>query len=101
MPKFDIPEGYTEVSWFREEVRRGMDRRFPGGSRTTAQKQAEYEMDVIIQMGFPGYFLVVADFIMWAKNQGIAVGPGPWLRGRLDRRVRHGHHRPRPDPRTA
>ncbi len=33
-------------------------------------------MDVIIQMGFPGYFLVVADFIMWAKNNGIAVGPG-------------------------
>ncbi|MET7651807.1 DNA polymerase III subunit alpha, partial [Streptomyces sp. NPDC005486] len=76
MPKFDIPEGYTEVSWFKEEVRRGMDRRFPGGVPDDRQKQVEYEMDVIIQMGFPGYFLVVADFIMWAKNNGIAVGPG-------------------------
>ena len=53
-----------------------MERRFPGGVPEDRQKQAEYEMDVIIQMGFPGYFLVVADFIMWAKNNGIAVGPG-------------------------
>ena len=53
-----------------------MDRRFPGGIPDDRQKQAEYEMDIIIQMGFPGYFLVVADFIMWAKNNGIAVGPG-------------------------
>ncbi len=76
MPKFDIPDGFTEVTWFKEEVRRGMERRFPGGIPDDRQKQADYEMDVIIQMGFPGYFLVVADFIMWAKNNGIAVGPG-------------------------
>ncbi|WP_030547309.1 DNA polymerase III subunit alpha [Streptomyces exfoliatus] len=76
MPKFDIPEGYTEVSWFREETMRGMHRRFPGGIPDDRMKQVEYEMDTIISMGFPGYFLVVADFIMWAKKQGIAVGPG-------------------------
>ncbi|MEU6670546.1 DNA polymerase III subunit alpha, partial [Streptomyces sp. NPDC046727] len=76
MPKFDIPEGYTEVTWFKEEVRRGMERRYPGGIPEDRQKQADYEMDTIISMGFPGYFLVVADFIMWAKKQGIAVGPG-------------------------
>ncbi|RVU20479.1 DNA polymerase III subunit alpha [Streptomyces antnestii] len=77
MPRFDIPEeGYTNTTWFKEEVRRGMNRRYPGGVPDDRQKQAEYEMDVIIQMGFPGYFLVVADFIMWAKNNGIAVGPG-------------------------
>ncbi|MFI1091357.1 DNA polymerase III subunit alpha [Streptomyces sp. NPDC020917] len=76
MPKFDVPDGYDEVSWFREEVARGMARRFPGGIPEDRQKLAEYEMDTIIQMGFPGYFLVVADFIMWAKNNGIAVGPG-------------------------
>ena len=45
-------------------------------SPTTARKQAEYEVGVIIQMGFPGYFLVVADFINWAKDNGIRVGPG-------------------------
>lgn len=76
MPKFDIPDGHTEVSWFREETMRGMHRRYPGGIPDDRMKQAEYEMDTIISMGFPGYFLVVADFIMWAKNQGIAVGPG-------------------------
>jgi DNA polymerase-3 subunit alpha len=76
MPKFDVPEGYTEVTWFQEEVRRGLERRYPDGVPEDRRKQAEYEMDVIIQMGFPGYFLVVADFIMWAKNNGIAVGPG-------------------------
>ncbi|MTE18624.1 DNA polymerase III subunit alpha [Streptomyces sp. TRM43335] len=76
MPRFPVPEGHTEESWFREEVRRGMRRRYPGGIPEDRQKQADYEMDVIVQMGFPGYFLVVADFIMWAKNNGIAVGPG-------------------------
>ncbi|MFE6029113.1 DNA polymerase III subunit alpha [Streptomyces niveus] len=76
MPKFDIPEGFTEVTWFREEVARGLRTRFPGGVREQYQRQAEYEMGIIIEMGFPGYFLVVADFIMWAKNNGIAVGPG-------------------------
>ncbi|KUO13336.1 DNA polymerase III subunit alpha [Streptomyces sp. DSM 15324] len=76
MPKFDIPEGYTEVTWFREETMRGMHRRFPEGIPDDRMKQVEYEMDTIISMGFPGYFLVVADFIMWAKKQGIAVGPG-------------------------
>ncbi|MEV6315051.1 DNA polymerase III subunit alpha [Streptomyces sp. NPDC051776] len=76
MPRFDVPDGYTEVTWFREEVKRGMARRFPGGIPEDRQRLVEYEMDVIIQMGFPGYFLVVADFIMWAKNNGIAVGPG-------------------------
>ncbi|MEW2220547.1 DNA polymerase III subunit alpha [Streptomyces sp. NPDC006990] len=76
MPKFDVPEGYDEISWFREEVRRGMDRRFPGGVPQDRQELADYEMKVIIDMGFPGYFLVVADFINWAKDNGIAVGPG-------------------------
>ncbi|MDK1474095.1 DNA polymerase III subunit alpha [Streptomyces sp. 549] len=76
MPRFDVPEGYDEVSWFQEEVKRGMARRYPNGVPEDRQRQAAYEMGIIIEMGFPGYFLVVADFIMWAKNNGIAVGPG-------------------------
>ncbi|MEE1942246.1 DNA polymerase III subunit alpha [Streptomyces sp. TRM 70361] len=76
MPRFPVPEGHTEESWFREEVRRGMERRYAGRIPEDRQRQADYEMDVIVEMGFPGYFLVVADFIMWAKNNGIAVGPG-------------------------
>ncbi|HEY9524726.1 MAG TPA: DNA polymerase III subunit alpha [Thermopolyspora sp.] len=76
MPVFDIPEGETEEGWFRKEVWRGMERRWPEGFSEEHRKQAEYEMGVILQMGFPSYFLVVADFIMWAKNNGIRVGPG-------------------------
>ncbi|HEY6739083.1 MAG TPA: DNA polymerase III subunit alpha, partial [Actinopolymorphaceae bacterium] len=76
MPKFPVPDGMTEEEYFRAEVWRGMDRRFPDGYDERYRQQAEYEMDVIISMGFPAYFLVVADFIMWAKRQGHPVGPG-------------------------
>ena len=76
MPDFPLPEGETELSWFRKEVWAGMDRRFPGGYDDARRERAEYEMSIIEQMGFCGYFLVVADFIMWAKRNGIRVGPG-------------------------
>ncbi|MGW4501663.1 DNA polymerase III subunit alpha [Micromonospora sp. NPDC004336] len=76
MPRFPVPEGETEESWFRKETFAGLARRYPGGIPEGHVKQAEYELGVIIQMGFPSYFLVVADFIQWAKSQGIAVGPG-------------------------
>ncbi len=76
MPRFPVPEGETEATWFEKEVAVGMSRRFPGGPSDAHLTQAKYEVDVITQMGFPGYFLVVADFIAWAKAQGIRVGPG-------------------------
>ena len=76
MPRFDVPEGETEESWFRKEVWLGMDRRYPGGYDDRRREQAEYEMGIIAQMGFCSYFLVVADFIMWSKNNGVRVGPG-------------------------
>ncbi|MFJ6616498.1 DNA polymerase III subunit alpha [Kitasatospora sp. NPDC091335] len=77
MPRFPIPEGFeSEADFFKSKVWEGMDWRFPDGYDEEHKKLAEYEMDTIIQMGFPAYFLVVADFIMWAKSQGIAVGPG-------------------------
>ncbi len=75
MPKFPLPDGETESSWFRKEAWRGMDRRYPGGYDEQRRAQAEYEIGVIEQMGFCSYFLVVADFIMWAKRNGIRVGP--------------------------
>ena len=53
-----------------------MAKRYPDGIDDTRRKQAEYEISIICQMGFPAYFLVVADFINWAKNNGVAVGPG-------------------------
>ena len=76
MPRFPVPDGQTEESCFRAAVWQGMDRRYPGGHDEQRRQQAEYEMGVITAMGFCSYFLVVADFIMWAKNNGIRVGPG-------------------------
>nr|WP_311152942.1 DNA polymerase III subunit alpha [uncultured Actinomyces sp.] len=76
MPAFPVPEGETMESWFIGECWRGMDRRFHGDIPAECRKQAEYEIGVIVQMGFPGYFLVVADYINWAKSHGIRVGPG-------------------------
>jgi DNA polymerase III subunit alpha len=76
MPRFPVPEGQTEAQWFEREVWEGMARRFPTGYSEKHKDQAAYEIDVIIKMGFPGYFLVVSDFIRWAREQGIRVGPG-------------------------
>src|SRR3712207_8957351 len=76
MPRFPLPEGEDETSWFIKEVERGLHKRWPNGVPDHVRKQAGYEVGIITQMGFPGYFLVVADFINWAKDNGIRVGPG-------------------------
>ncbi len=76
MPRFPCPPGESETSWFIREVQRGLERRYPQGITAEVQDRASFEADVIIGKGYPGYFLVVADFITWAKDQGIRVGPG-------------------------
>lgn len=76
MPKFPVPDGENEDSWFVKEVEAGLMRRYHGVVPAEVRKQAEYEVEVITSLGFSGYFLVVADFINWAKSQGIRVGPG-------------------------
>ena len=76
MPRFPVPDGETEDSWFVKEVEKGLAYRYPQGISPEVRAQANFEIGVITQMGFPGYFLVVADFINWAKNNGIRVGPG-------------------------
>jgi DNA polymerase-3 subunit alpha len=76
MPQFPVPPGHSEHSWFIEEVERGLARRFPQGVSAEVRRQADFETGVILQMNFAGYFLVVADFINWAKDNGIRVGPG-------------------------
>jgi len=78
MPRFPVPAGETEESWLVKEVEAGLARRF-GGADLVPQghrAQATYEVSVITQMGFPGYFLVVADLVRYAKENGIRVGPG-------------------------
>ena len=73
----DIPEGETEESWLRKETWRGIELRYPGEKLTQEVKdRVEFEIDVILQKGYPGYFLVVADFIQWSKDNGIRIGPG-------------------------
>jgi DNA polymerase-3 subunit alpha len=76
MPRFPCPPGENEDSWLVKEVETGLSFRYPGGVPDEVRRQAEYEIGVITQMGFSGYFLVVADFINWAKDNGIRVGPG-------------------------
>lgn len=76
MPRFPCPPGENEDSWLVKEVERGLHVRYPSGIPDAVRKQADFEIGVITQMGFPGYFLVVADFINWAKDNGIRVGPG-------------------------
>ncbi|GAB3558541.1 DNA polymerase III subunit alpha [Spelaeicoccus albus] len=76
MPRFPCPPGEDETSWMIKEVEKGLHFRYPGGVPDAARERADYEVGIITQMGFPGYFLVVADFINWSKDNGIRVGPG-------------------------
>ena len=77
MPVFPVPESETQDSWLRREVAAGLGRRFPDGPvPEDYAERAEYELGVIIQMGFPAYFLVVGDLIRHAQEVGIRVGPG-------------------------
>ncbi len=76
MPRFPVPSGENEESWFIKAVETGLQHRYAGAVPEDVRAQAEYETGVITQLGFSGYFLVVADFINWAKDQGIRVGPG-------------------------
>ena len=76
MPRYDVPAGEDEHSWFVKEVQRGLERRYGAVIPAEVQERANFEIEVISQKGYPGYFLVVADFVKWAKSQGIRVGPG-------------------------
>ncbi len=84
LPDFPVPEGMDVNSFLRHESQRGLDKRLARARElgqeitdtTVYQDRLEMELGVIIEMGFPGYFLIVADFIRWAKEKHIPVGPG-------------------------
>ncbi len=89
LPSFPVPDGQSEGDALRQLAEEGLKKRLQAHVYTSAmdederQKAAkhyhhrlEYEIDIIIKMGFSGYFLIVADFIQWAKGEGIPVGPG-------------------------
>jgi len=86
LPDYPVPEGMTLDEFFAEESRKGLEERlkqYPATGSGSAEEnkqvyldRLEFELDVIVQMGFPGYFMIVADFIIWAKEHAIPVGPG-------------------------
>ncbi|MGV0685064.1 DNA polymerase III subunit alpha [Mycolicibacterium thermoresistibile] len=76
MPVFPVPEGHTQESWLRHEVRAGLQRRFPDGVPQEYLDRAEYEIEVICAKGYPSYFLIVADLVNYARSVDIRVGPG-------------------------
>jgi len=78
LPDFPIPEGLSISQFFTQESEAGLDNRLQGikVDRQVYDDRLAFELSVIIQMEFPGYFLIVADFIRWSKDNGIPVGPG-------------------------
>ncbi len=86
LPNYPIPEGLTMDEYFRQVSLEGLEKRLEGilkrddpdyqAKRQRYLDRLEFELNIIIQMGFPGYFLIVMDFIKWAKQNGVPVGPG-------------------------
>ncbi len=85
LPQFPTPNGESLDEYLIAQAKHGLEQRllvlFPDEAKRDAKrdeymKRLEFETSIIIQMGFPGYFLIVADFINWAKNNGVPVGPG-------------------------
>lgn len=76
LPEFKVPEGYDLDSYLRKLCFDGLSRRYPGCASSEVKERLEYELNVIKQMGFSGYFLIVQDFVNWARDKGILVGPG-------------------------
>ena len=76
LPAFDVPAGETEDSWLRKESVRGLLEKMGDQATDIYRTRLQYELDVMVKMGFPGYFLVVADLVSHAKKVGIRVGPG-------------------------
>jgi DNA polymerase-3 subunit alpha len=79
MPHFEVPAGYDGNSYLRELCVKGIPKRFPGAGAAELKiikDRLDYELGVIAKMGWPSYFLIVADFINWAKDNKIVVGPG-------------------------
>ncbi|WP_267467419.1 DNA polymerase III subunit alpha [Nocardia brasiliensis] len=76
MPVYAPPPGHDVNSWFHAEVMRGLARRLPGGVTDEYRHRAEFEISIIVEKGFPAYFLITADLMEHARAEGIRVGPG-------------------------
>ena len=86
LPEYEVPEGTTTDEYFAQVSREGLEKRLDSlldrsasdfsEKRIAYDERLQTEISMIIQMGFPGYFLIVMEFIQWAKDHGIPVGPG-------------------------
>ena len=76
LPQYSVPKGETEDSWLRKEANLGLSEKLGGKVDPKYQERLDYELEVMIKMGFPGYFLVVSDLCSHARSVGIRVGPG-------------------------
>ncbi len=79
LPYFEVPEGYDGDSYLRELCEKGILKRYPGATEEElkpVRERLDYELSVITKMGWPAYFLIVADFVNWSRENKIVVGPG-------------------------
>ena len=76
LPHFDVPEGFTPMSYLRHLCEEGLQKRFDGNIQEKHRQRMEYELSVIEKTGYASYFLIVQDFVNWAKENRIVVGPG-------------------------
>ncbi len=76
LPSYPVPEGYTEATYLRELCAAGLVRRYGAEPSPEVRERLDFELGVIGEMGFDAYFLIVWDYVKFAKDNGIAVGPG-------------------------
>lgn len=76
LPDFKVPEGFTDVTFLHKLCEEGLVYRYGNNITTEIKDRLKYELSVIDKTGFASYFLIVNDFVIWAKNNGIVVGPG-------------------------
>jgi DNA polymerase-3 subunit alpha len=76
LPRFPVPDGQTPEEYLERLAREGLTRRYGASPPAEAVERLQFELDVIEEMGFASYFLIVWDYIHWARENGVAVGPG-------------------------
>ena len=76
LPEFKINENMTHLEYFKKLCYEGLEKKYPLEKKQEAKKRLDYEIEIIDKMGYIDYFLIVQDYINYAKSQGIAVGPG-------------------------
>ncbi len=76
LPFFEVPKGFDDKSYLRHLAEKGLKEKYGDNITDKHRERLEYELSIIDKMGYPSYFLIVQDFVNWAKKQGIVVGPG-------------------------